>query len=73
MTDDNPFFDKRRYFMRDMMENPERVTEEMEAYASKKEYIPLLPLDVAAQIAILVEAGILAAFIPYFPLVEIQI
>ena len=52
----------------DESKKPERLTEEMAEQIGKKEYIARVPLGEAAQILILIEAGVLAALFLIFPL-----
>jgi hypothetical protein len=68
VTDDKPFFNDWRYIGVDVAKSPAYLTEEVESQIGKQEYIPRLPLGHVAQIAILIEAGLLAALFLVFPL-----
>jgi hypothetical protein len=68
VTDDRPFFNNFRHLGIDIRETPDRMTEELDMYVSKDEYIPGLPLGNVAQIMVLLEAAVFAALFVIFPL-----
>jgi predicted membrane-bound spermidine synthase len=68
VSDNRPFYANWRRIGVDVEQVPGRMTEELDHIVSEKEYIPRLPLTHAAQIAILLEAAILAALFLIFPL-----
>jgi predicted membrane-bound spermidine synthase len=68
VTDNKPFFNNFRYLGVDIRQWPERLTEELDGYIAKQEYIPRLPLGSVAQIIVLAEAAVLAVLFLIFPL-----
>lgn len=68
VPDNKPYYMQWRHMGVAVEDTPDRMTEEFEGFVSKKEYIPKVPLGEAAQILILVEAGVLAALFLVFPL-----
>ena len=68
VTDDKPFYENWRYLGAVETSVPDRLAEEFEDLVSKREFIPRLPINQAAQLFILIEAGILALLFLIFPL-----
>lgn len=72
VTDNQPYYMQWRYIGVDVSRSPDRLTEEIEDQIDKREFIPLIPLSEAAQIVILLEAGLLAALFLIFPLFKFK-
>ena len=68
VVDDNPFFNNFRYLLRDMANNPDRLTDELKDYTEKTWYLPYLPIGYVAHLVVLAEAAVFALLFLVFPL-----
>ena len=68
VTDDRPFFDHIARLGLDLKAAPDLLTEELESTTAHRAYVPRLPIGIAANLAVLVEAAVLAAACLIVPL-----